>query len=43
MVETNPSDEELSNTHNSDDDADQLWTVSQEEEQQGCDLKNTFD
>jgi hypothetical protein len=35
MVETNPSDEERSNTHDSDDDADQLRTVSQEEEQ--CD------
>jgi hypothetical protein len=38
MVETNPSDEELSNTHDSDDDADQLRTVSQEEEQQGSAL-----
>ena len=34
MVETNLSDEERSNTYDSDDDAAQLRTVSQEEEEQ---------
>ena len=39
MVETNLSDEERSNTYDSDDDAAQLRTVSQEEEeQQGVEL-----